>query len=137
MGVQMPYAYASQFRATVVEQVRDGQSVADVAVSLEVSASTVFRWVRQGRVDRGELSGPSTVETAELRAARRRIAELEAELATVRRASELFAQGRVVPPKALFKIVEASRVKGTAPRRQRARHGDPATQGRARLDRAR
>jgi|GEM_PF-65206 Transposase and inactivated derivatives len=102
----MPYAYASQFRAMVVEQVRDGQSVTEVAASLEVPVSTVFRWVRQDRVDRGELEGRSTDETAELRAARRRIAELEAELATVRRASELFAEGRVVPPKALFKIVE-------------------------------
>ncbi len=68
--------------------------------------ATVYRWVRQDRVDRGELGGTSTSETAELRAARRRITELESELATVRRASELFAEGRVVRPKALFGVVE-------------------------------
>ena len=55
----------------------------------------MFRWVRQDRVDRGELEGRPTDETAELRAARRRIVELEGELATVRRTSELFAEGRV------------------------------------------
>jgi len=102
----MPHAYASQFRAMVVEQVRSGRSVAEVAETLGVPESTVFRWVRQDRIDRGELAGTSTLENAELRAARQRIAELEAELATVKRASELFAEGRVVRPKALFAIVE-------------------------------
>src|SRR5206468_3428380 len=81
-------------------------SVAEVAESVGVPQSTVFRWVRQDRIDRGELAGTSTVENAELRAARRRIAELEAELATVKRASELFVDGRVMRPKALFGIVE-------------------------------
>jgi transposase len=84
----MPHAYASQFRAMVVEQVRSGMRVVDVAASVDVAEATVYRWVRQDRVDRGELKGTSTSETAELRAARRRIAELESELATVRRASE-------------------------------------------------
>jgi putative transposase len=102
----MPHAYASQFRAMVVEQVRSGVSVAEVAASVGVPQSTVFRWVRQDRIDRGELAGTSTVENAELRAARRRIGELEAELATVKRASELFAERPVVRPKALFGIVE-------------------------------
>ncbi len=55
--------------------------------------STVFRWVRQDKIDRGELAGTPTVESAELRAAKRRIAELEAELATVKRATELFEKG--------------------------------------------
>ena len=102
----MPHAYASQFRVMVVEQVRSGKRVVDVASSVDVAEATVYRWVRQDRVDRGELAGTSTSETAELRAARRRIVELESELATVRRASELFAEGRVVRPKALFGIVE-------------------------------
>jgi transposase InsO family protein len=90
----------------IVEQVRLGRPVAEVAASVEVPQSTVFRWVRQDRIDRGELAGTSTVENAQLRAARRRIAEFEAELATVKRASELVAEGRVMRPKALFGIVE-------------------------------
>ena len=50
--------------------------------------------MRQDKIDRGEMPGSSTLESAEPRAATRRIAELEAELATVKRASELFAEGR-------------------------------------------
>jgi transposase len=103
----MPRSYAPQFRAMVVEQVRSGRSVAEVAADLELSESTVFRWVRQDRIDRGELEGTSTVESADLRAAKRRIAELEAKLATVKRASELFDEGRVVRPKDPFAIVES------------------------------
>ena len=95
----MPRSYAPQFRAMVVDQVRSGRRVAEVAAALEVPEGTVFRWVRQDRIDRGELAGTPTAESAELRAARRRIAELEAELATVKRASELFNKGSVVRQK--------------------------------------
>ena len=83
----------------VVQQVRPGRSVAEVAANLELSEGTVFRWLRQDRIDRGELEGTSTVESADLRAAKSRIAEVESELATVKRASELFDKGRVVRPK--------------------------------------
>jgi transposase InsO family protein/transposase-like protein len=102
----MPRAYASQFRSMVVEQVRSGRRVVEVAAAVGVPEATVYRWVKQERIDRGEVAGTSTGENADLRAARRRITELEAELATVKRATELFAEGRVVRPKALFAIVE-------------------------------
>jgi transposase len=101
----MPRSYAPQFRAMVVDQVRNGKRVAEVAGNVEHCGATVFRWVRQDKVDRGEreMPGTSTLENAELRAAKRRIVELEAELATVKRASELFtegrSEGRVVRPK--------------------------------------
>ena len=102
----MPQSYAPQFRAMVIDQVRSGGRVAEVAASVGVPEGTAYRWVRQDRIDRGEIAGTSSIENAELRAARHRIAELEAELATVKRATELFAEGRVVRPKALFAIVE-------------------------------
>jgi transposase-like protein len=102
----MPHSYAPQFRAMVVDQVRSGLRVAEVAASVDVAEATVYRWVRQDRIDRGELAGTSSVDNAELRAAKRRIAELESELAVVKRASALFDEGRVVRPKAVFDIVE-------------------------------
>jgi putative transposase len=113
----MPRSYASQFRAMVIDQVRAGHSVAEVSASLGVPPGTVFRWVRQDRIDRGELEGISTAGSAELRAANRRIVELEAELATVRRASELFEKGPVVRPKDLFGIVETLATEGHGTKR--------------------
>ncbi len=113
----MPRSYAPHFRAMVIDQVRSGRPVAEVASSLELPESTVFRWVRQDKIDRGELAGTSTGESADLRAAKRRIAELEAELATVKRATELFEKGRVVRPKDLFAIVETLASEGHGTKR--------------------
>ena len=94
----MPFAYSSEFREMVLEQVRAGRPVAELARDLEMHPSTLHRWKRQDRVDRGLLAGVSTTESAELTAARRRIRELEAELAAVKRASELFDDKRVMRP---------------------------------------
>jgi transposase InsO family protein len=91
--------------------------VADVAAAVGVAESTVYRWVRQERIDRGELAGTSTSDNAELRAARQRIAELESELATVKRASTLFDEKRVVRPKALFGIVATMAAEGHGTKR--------------------
>jgi transposase InsO family protein/transposase-like protein len=82
-----------------------------------VAEGTVFRWVRQERIDRGELAGTSTSDNAELRAARQRIAELESELAMVKRASALFDEKRVVRPKALFGIVATMAAEGHGTKR--------------------
>ena len=45
----MPRCYAQQFRAMVVDQVRNGWRVAEVAANVELCEATVFRWVRQGQ----------------------------------------------------------------------------------------
>lgn len=102
----MPDSYSPQYREMVLAQVRSGRRVVELAAELEVSEATIFRWKKQDRIDRGLTAGTSTGDNAELRAARDRIAELEAELAATRRASELFDSGRVVRPKDLYPIVE-------------------------------
>ena len=52
-------------------------------------AQTVYNWRNQDQIDRGVRAGTSTTEAAELTAARKRIRELETELAVTRRANEL------------------------------------------------
>lgn len=103
----MPHSYSSQYWEMVLAHVRAGRPVAELAADLEVSAATIFRWKQQDQVDRGEAVGITSSDNADLRAARHRIAELEAELAATKLASELCAEGRVVPPKDLYRIVEA------------------------------
>ena len=63
----------------VLAQIRAGRPVAELARDLEMHESALHRWKRQDRIDRGLISGVSTVEGAELKAARRRIRELEAD----------------------------------------------------------
>jgi transposase len=56
------------------------------------SASTIYSRRRQDHIDRNLEAGLTTVEKAELVAARKRIHELEAELAVHRRATELLKE---------------------------------------------
>lgn len=90
--------YPPEFRRKVLDLVASGRSVAEVAHDLEISPESIYTWRRQDRIDQGLVPGLSSLEKAELSSARRRIAELEAEVAVHRRASELLRQ--VVPPKA-------------------------------------
>lgn len=89
--------YPPEFRRKVLDLVEAGRPVVDVARDLGISAQSIYVWRRQDRIDRGLEPGPSSGEQAELAAAKRRIAQLETELAIHRRASELL--GKVVPPK--------------------------------------
>lgn len=93
----MPKRYPSEFRRRVLDLLAAGRSVAEVASDLEIPNQTIYVWRRQEAVDKGLVAGPTSTELAELVAARRRIAELETELAVARRAMELLREG--VPPK--------------------------------------
>jgi transposase-like protein len=89
--------YPPEFRRKVLDLVAAGRPVVDVARGLGISAQSIYTWRRQDRIDKGLEPGLSSTEKSELAAAKQRIAQLEAELAIHRRASELL--GKVVPPK--------------------------------------
>ena len=93
----MPKRYPSEFRRRVLDLLAAGKSVGEVARDLGIPNQTIYVWRRQEAIDKGLIAGPTSAEIAELSAARRRIAELETELAVARRAMELLREG--VPPK--------------------------------------
>lgn len=84
--------YPPEFRRRVLDLLAAGRRISDLARDLGVSDQTIYLWRRQERIDRGLVPGLSSAERAELTAAKRRIRELEAELDTHRRASELMAE---------------------------------------------
>lgn len=84
--------YPAEFRRKVLDLVEAGRSIADVAHDLEISEQSIYTWRRQDRVDRGLVPGLTSAEKAELSAAKKRIADLEAELAVTRRAVELLKE---------------------------------------------
>jgi transposase-like protein len=88
----MPYRYPPEFRRKVLDLVAAGRSVASIAADLGVSDQTIYTWRKQELVDTGVEAGLTTVEAAELRAAKRRIVELETELSVTRRANELLKE---------------------------------------------
>ena len=81
--------YPPEFRRRVVALVEGGRKVSEVATDLGVSEQTIYTWRRQARIDAGEEAGLTSAEKAELAEAKRRIRELETELAVHRRAAEI------------------------------------------------
>ncbi|KZM78208.1 transposase [Cellulosimicrobium sp. I38E] len=84
--------YPPEFRRKVLYLLESGRKVADIARDLEISDQTIYAWRRRDRIDNGPEPGLTSGEEAELVAARKRIAELETELAVHRRASEFWGQ---------------------------------------------
>ena len=99
----MPRTYDAEFRRRVVELVWAGRPVRVVAAELGLAEATVYRWKAQDLIDRGMRPGTSTREQGELAAAKRRIQELETELALVKRAAALFEEG--VRPKTKYPVI--------------------------------
>jgi transposase-like protein len=84
-------SYPAEFRRRALDLVA-ARPVREVARMLEVSDQSIYSWRRQELIDQGEMPGLSSAEREELRAARRRIRELETELAVHRRAAELLKE---------------------------------------------
>lgn len=96
--------YPPEFRRRVLDLIDAGRRVADIAHDLDVSEQTIYTWRRQHRIDQGTEAGLSSGERSELHAARRRIAQLETELAIARRATELLKD--VKPPKDRYAAIK-------------------------------
>ena len=85
----MPRRYPVDLRREMLDLIEAGKPVAEITVLLGVSDQTIYNWRKQDQIDRGQFAGMSTAESAELTAARKRIHELETELAVRKRANEL------------------------------------------------
>jgi transposase-like protein len=93
----MPHSYPAEFRQRAVAVVRAGQSVAKTAFDLGVTQASLYNWLKQDRIDRGEIAGVTTTESRELRKAHRRINELEDEVEILRRANALLGSDAHLP----------------------------------------
>ena len=73
----MPRKYPSEVRRQVIELARSGTRVTQLAVTFGISEATIYNWLKQDKIDRGEISGFSTDQALELAVAKRRIGQLE------------------------------------------------------------
>jgi transposase len=62
-----------------------------------MTEATIYNWLRQDKIDRGEIPGTSTDMALELAAAQRRIRQLETELAVARKVNEVFLEQGIAP----------------------------------------
>jgi transposase len=73
-------SFTDEFKRDPVALVLDeDRKIVDVSRSLGVGEGTLGNWVRQARIDRGERSGLTTSEKAELAELRRENARLRME----------------------------------------------------------
>ncbi len=86
--VSVPQRYPEEFRRKVLDLVAAGRPVAEVASDLGISDQTIYAWRKQELIDTGQLPGLSRTEQSELSAAKKRIRELENEVAILKRARE-------------------------------------------------
>ena len=93
----MPRPLPAEFRLRAVALVRAGKTITRTAEELGVSQAALHNWVRQDKIDRGELPGVSTKESAEMKKAKRRIRELEMEVEILRQAAKLLGDDRPHP----------------------------------------
>jgi transposase len=93
----MPKSYSAEFHLRAVALVRAGKTITQTAYELGVSAGALHKWVRQDRIDRGEIRGLTSRESVELMRAKKRIRELELEVEILRRSSKILGAGHHDP----------------------------------------
>lgn len=93
----MPRQYSPQFRERVLALVKEGRDPVALAKELGIASATVYRWRRQERIDAGVLPGTDSRVAAELADARRRIRELEEELAATKLAASMLKDEGIRP----------------------------------------
>jgi transposase len=93
----MPRQYSVQFRDRVLGLVEQDRDVGELASELGISSATIYRWRQQARVDAGEVAGVNSAVAAELADAKRRIRELEEELAATQFAATMLRDENIRP----------------------------------------
>lgn len=62
----MPRSYPPEFRSKVLDLLKTGRTVAQVAHDLQISDQTIYTWRRQAPVDAGQEPGLTTAKKAEI-----------------------------------------------------------------------
>ena len=93
----MPRSYPPEVRRQVTELAMAGTRVKQLAATFGISEATIYNWLRQERIDSGEIAGVRTDQAIELSAAKRRVKQLETELAVARKVNEVFLDQDLAP----------------------------------------
>jgi transposase-like protein len=94
----MPKPFPKEFREDVVRVARGrdpGVTLEQIATDFGIHPMTLSKWLRQADIDDGARPGTSRSESADLRAANRRIRLLEQENEVLRRAAAYLSQANL------------------------------------------
>ena len=93
--------YPKEFRQQMIELVRSGRSISELAKEFEPSGETIRNWIKQADLDEGvREDGLTTTERKELRKLRKELRRLKQERDILAKAAAWFARETgAVPPK--------------------------------------
>ncbi|RZT64605.1 transposase [Leucobacter luti] len=96
----MPMKYSEEFKRDAVALVESGIAQKTVCRDLSISKSALGAWVQDARFKTyGMTPSKDPEEQREMRAALKRIRELEMENEVLRRAAAYLSQAHITPPK--------------------------------------
>jgi transposase len=94
-----PRAYPPEFRRKILDLVRAGRRVDDLADEFDVGHQTIRNWLKQDDLDGGRRSdGLTTVDHEEVVRLRKRVRQLEIEREVLSKATAWFARETDVVP---------------------------------------
>ena len=94
----MSKPYPKEFRDDVVQVARNRGPDVDleqIAKDFGIHFTTLYSWLKKADIEDGRRAGSTSIESAELRAAQRRIKTLEQEVEVLRRAAAYFSQAHL------------------------------------------
>ena len=94
----MPAKYSKEFRDDVVRVAlsrEPGVTLPQIANDFGIHVGTLYKWLRQARIEDGEQPGMTRCENEELRDLRRRNRVLEQENEVLRRAAAYLSQANL------------------------------------------
>ena len=92
-GRRIRRSFTEQYKAEVVALCRGSEkSMSEIARDLDLTESSVRRWVSQAEIDAGSREGPSSSEREELTRLRKEVRVLREERDILKRATAFFAR---------------------------------------------
>ena len=86
-------SFTKEFKADVVALVRQGdRSIGRVCKDMDLTVSSVRRWVQQADINEGRKDGTTTAEREEVVQLRKRVRILEEEREILKKAATFFAK---------------------------------------------
>lgn len=93
----MPRKFPNEVRHQVIDLARSGTRVAQLVETCNISQATIYNWLTQEKVDRGEIEGERTDQALELAVAKKRIKQLETDFTVSRKVNEIFLDQDIAP----------------------------------------
>ena len=94
MGENTGKRYDEDFKQSVIKMVLNGRSVYSVAKDLGVNKQTIYRWIKEHQEPQCSENRRVAKLEAELRAERKRVADLEETVAILKKATAIKIKDR-------------------------------------------